>query len=114
MTYSVLCSADGWFDDIPRATFKPFAAVIRSIAGRRPNGGDSAEVLEHAFSNLWDAVRPGGSLPWNEAFLKPFYIDEAGTYWQGMPLWFANSADATTGNILDPPPGFALHISANV
>lgn len=30
--------------------------------------------------------------------LSLFYTDRAGTYRKGMPLWFANGTDATTGN----------------
>jgi hypothetical protein len=42
----------GWLiDDIPRSAFDPIAALVRSISGRRPNGGDSAEAIEHGFES---------------------------------------------------------------
>jgi hypothetical protein len=89
----------GWLiDDIPRASVELFAGPIRSASGHHPDGGDSAEALEHAFSRLWEDVRPNGSLPWDKSFLSLFYTDNAGTYRKGMPLWFANGTDATTGN----------------
>ena len=42
----------GWLiNDIPRSAFDPIAAVIRSVSGRRPNGGDSAEAIRVTMSN---------------------------------------------------------------
>jgi hypothetical protein len=93
----------GWLlDDIPRSAFEPIAALIQSAAGHRPNGGDSAEAIEHGFEDLWSDVRQKstlkGALEWDQPFLSLFYTDRAGTYRRGMPLWFANGTDATTGN----------------
>jgi hypothetical protein len=93
----------GWLvDDIPRSAFEPIAAVIQSATGHRPNGGDSAEAIEHGFEDLWSDVRQKstmkGALEWDQPFLSLFYTDNAGTYRSGMPLWFANGTDATTGN----------------
>ena len=95
----------GWLlNDIPRSAFEPIAAVIRSAIGHRPNGGDSAEAIEHAFEHLWNVALPTHSPPlkrapeWDQPFLSLFYTDSVGTYRQGMPLWFANGTDATTGN----------------
>ena len=93
----------GWlFDDIPRSAFDPIAALIRSVTGRRPNGGDSAEAIERGFEDLWGDVRQkssaNGAPGWDQPFLPLFYADRAGTYRTGMPLWFANGTDATTGN----------------
>ena len=48
----------GWLlDDIPRSAFDPIAALIRSVTGTRPNGGDSAEAIERGFEDLWSDVR---------------------------------------------------------
>jgi hypothetical protein len=93
----------GWLlDDIPRSAFDPLAALIRSVTGHRPNGGDSAEAIEHGFEDLWSEVRQKsaakGAPGWDQPFLSLFYTDGAGTYRTGMPLWFANGTDATTGN----------------
>jgi hypothetical protein len=93
----------GWLlDDIPRSAFEPIAAVIQSVIGHRPNGGDSAEAIEHGFEDLWSrALKKSplkGAPDWDRPFLSLFYIDNAGTYRSGMPLWFANGTDATTGN----------------
>jgi hypothetical protein len=99
----------GWLlNDIPRSAFDPIAAAIRSITGRRPNGGDSAEAIERAFEDLWSQLHKAPK--WDRPFLSLFYTDGAGTYRNGMPLWFANGTDATTGNrvITTPiaaPPG---------
>ena len=41
---------------------------------------------------------PKGAPGWDQPFLSLFYTDHAGTYREGMPLWFANGTDATTGN----------------
>jgi hypothetical protein len=95
------CPADGLFDDIPRSAFAPIAAVIQSAIGHRPNGGDSAEAIEHGFEDLWSDVRAAAApkkMPeWDQPFLSLFYTDN-GAYRSGMPLWFANGTDATTGN----------------
>ncbi len=89
----------GWLlNDIPRAAFDPIAAVIRWVTGHQPRGGDSAEAIEHGFEDLWRAARPEGAPGWDQPFLSLFYTDHAGTYREGMPLWFANGTDATTGN----------------
>jgi hypothetical protein len=93
----------GWLlDDIPRSAFDPIAALIRSVTGSRPNGGDSAEAIERGFEDLWSDVRQKpaakGAPGWDKSFLSLFYIDRAGSYRKGMPLWFANGTDATTGN----------------
>jgi len=93
----------GWLvDDIPRSAFEPIAAVIQSATGHRPNGGDSAEAIEHGFEDLWSEVRQKSTLKgapgWDQPFLSLFYTDNAGTYRGGMPLWFANGTDATSGN----------------
>ena len=92
----------GWLlGDIPRSAFDPFAAVIRWAMGLRPNGGDSAEAMEHGFEDLWNKVRettPRTLKGWDKPFLSLFYTDPPGTYRRGMPLWFANGTDATTGN----------------
>ena len=93
----------GWLvDDIPRSAFNPLAALIRSLTGHRPNGGDSAEAIEHGFEDLWSDVRqesgPKDMPGWDQPFLSLFYTDRTGTYRKGMPLWFANGTDATTGN----------------
>jgi hypothetical protein len=65
----------GWLlDDIPRAAFDPFAALIRWVTGHRSNGGDSAEAIEHGFEDLWSIVRPKGAAGWYptvRAFLSP-------------------------------------------
>jgi hypothetical protein len=88
----------GWLlDDIPRAAFEPLAAALRWAANRQPNGGDSAEAIEQGFTDLWEDVRPPGVLDWDQPFLSLFY-DQIGAYRVGMPLWFANGTDATTGN----------------
>jgi hypothetical protein len=42
-------------------------------------------------------VRPNEALEWDQPFLSLFYTG-AGAYRSGMPLWFANGTDATTGN----------------
>lgn len=87
----------GWLlNDIPRSAFDPVAGLIRLLSGRRPNGGDSAEAIEHAFEDLWSVVQPKGAPGWEQPFLSLFY--PAGQYRPGMPLWFANGTDATTGN----------------
>jgi hypothetical protein len=93
----------GWLvGDIPRSAFDPIAALIRLVTGRRPNGGDSAEAIEHGFEDLWDEVRQKAAAKtvtgWEQPFLSLFYTDRAGAYRLGMPLWFANGTDATTGN----------------
>ena len=93
----------GWLlNDIPRSGFDPIAALVRSITGSRPNGGDSAEAIERALEDLWNEVRqkPEASAAprWDQPFLSLFYTDRAGSYRKGMPLWFANGTDATTGN----------------
>lgn len=93
----------GWlFDDIPRSGFDPIAAAIRWVTSRRPNGGDSAEAIEHGFEDLWSEVRRNSTARaapgWDKPFLSLFYTDAAGSYRNGMPLWFANGTDATTGN----------------
>ena len=93
----------GWLlDDIPRSAFDPIAALFRSVTGHRPNGGDSAEAIEHGFEDLWSDVRQKpevkGAPGWDQAFLSLFYTDRAGSYRKGMPIWFANGTDATTGN----------------
>jgi hypothetical protein len=89
-------------DDIPRSAFDPIAALIRWITDQRPNGGDSAEAIEHGFEDLWSEVRqksaPKEAPGWDQPFLSLFYTDRAGTYRTGMPLWFANGTDATSGN----------------
>ncbi|MFL5286125.1 MAG: hypothetical protein ACJ8AW_35390 [Rhodopila sp.] len=92
----------GWLvTDIPRAFAQPAAWAVRSLTGHRPNGGDSAEAIEHAFENLWQKVRakhapkaPG----WDAPFLSLFYRPGTTEYHGGMPLWVANGTDATTGN----------------
>ena len=64
----------GWLiDDIPRAAFDPIAALVRRVSGRRPNGGDSAEAIEHGFEGLWAAIRPDGAPDWDQPFLSLFY-----------------------------------------
>jgi hypothetical protein len=89
----------GWLlDDIPRSAGDPLAALIRWVTGHRPNGGDSAEAIEHGFEDLWSVVQPQGAPGWDQPFLSLFYTDQAKTYRSGMPLWFANGTDATTGN----------------
>ena len=93
----------GWLlDDIPRSAFEPIAAVIQSALGHRPNGGDSAEAIEHGFEDLWSrALQKSplkGAPEWDQPFLSLFYTDNTGTYRSGMPLWFGNGTDATTGN----------------
>jgi hypothetical protein len=93
----------GWLlDDIPRSAFDPIAALFRSVTGHRPNGGDSAEAIERGFEDLWSDVRQKpearGAPGWDQSFLSLFYTDRAGDYRKGMPLWFANGTDATTGN----------------
>jgi hypothetical protein len=93
----------GWLlDDIPRSAFAPIAAVIQSAIGHRPNGGDSAEAIENGFEDLWSrALRKSplkGAPHWDQPFLSLFYTDGQPTYRKGMPLWFANGTDATTGN----------------
>jgi hypothetical protein len=93
----------GWLlNDIPRSGFDPIATLVRSITGSRPNGGDSAEAIERAFEDLWSEVRQkpdARAAPrWDQPFLSLFYTDRAGSYRNGMPLWFANGSDATTGN----------------
>ena len=93
----------GWLlDDIPRSAFEPIAAVIQSALGHRPNGGDSAEAIEHGFEDLWSrALQKSplkGAPDWDQPFLSLFYTDNTGSYRSGMPLWFANGTDATTGN----------------
>ena len=93
----------GWLlNDIPRSAFDPIAALVRWVTGRRPNGGDSAEAIERAFEDLWSAApqKPEASAAarWDQPFLSLFYADRAGSYRKGMPLWFANGTDATTGN----------------
>jgi hypothetical protein len=93
----------GWLlNDIPRSGFDPIATLIRAVTGTRPNGGDSAEAIERAFEDLWSAVRQEpearAAASWDQPFLSLFYTDLAGTYRNGMPLWFANGTDATTGN----------------
>ena len=48
----------GWLlNDIPRSGFDPIAALVQSITGSRPNGGDSAEAIGRAFEDLWSEVR---------------------------------------------------------
>jgi hypothetical protein len=93
----------GWLlDDIPRSAFEPIAALIQSATGRQRNGGDSAEAIEQSFEHLWNVARRTQkprlekAPEWDRPFLSLFY--SAGTYRQGMPLWFANGTDATTGN----------------
>jgi hypothetical protein len=93
----------GWLlDDIPRSAFEPIAALVQSATGHRPNGGDSAEAIEHGFEDLWGAARQKSPLKgvpeWDRPFLSLFYTDSTPTYRRGMPLWFANGTDATTGN----------------
>ncbi|HEY7580222.1 MAG TPA: hypothetical protein VH855_21755 [Acetobacteraceae bacterium] len=89
----------GWLiDDIPRSAFDPIAALVRAMSGRRPNGGDSAEAIEHGFEDLWAAIRPKGAPGWDQPFLSLFYVSPTGPYRGGMPLWFANGTDAGTGN----------------
>lgn len=93
----------GWLlDDIPRSAFDPIAALIRAVTGTRPNGGDSAEAIERGFEGLWSEVRQRPeartAAGWDQPFLSLFYTDRAGSYRKGMPLWFANGTDATTGN----------------
>jgi hypothetical protein len=93
----------GWLlDDIPRSAFAPIAAMIQWAVNHRPNGGDSAEAIEQGFEDLWSDVRPAAGpkkMPgWDQPFLSLFYTDRAGSYRTGMPLWFANGTDATTGN----------------
>jgi hypothetical protein len=93
----------GWLlDDIPRSAFEPIAAVIQSATGHRPNGGDSAEAIENGFEDLWSrALQKSplkGAPEWDRPFLSLFYSDTTSTYRPGMPLWFANGTDATTGN----------------
>src|SRR5262249_18481624 len=80
------------------AGFEPLAALLRWATGRRPNGGDSAEAIENGFADLWEASRPRATPDWDQPFLSLFYSDRAATYRPGMPLWFANGTDATTGN----------------
>ena len=85
----------GWLlNDIPRAAFEP----IRWASGSDLRGGDSATAIEQGFTDLWDDVRPPAAPRWDEPFLSLFYMDGKGTYRPGMPLWFANGTDATTGN----------------
>ena len=67
--------AGALFVDFPRAMFAPFAAIIRTLAGTQPRGGDRAEAIERAFERLWrvDAAstdtipvngnRPGSGTP---------------------------------------------------
>lgn len=93
----------GWLlDDIPRSAFEPIAALFQWATGHRPNGGDSAQAIENGFEDLWMAARKKSALKgapeWDKPFLSLFYTDSAGTYRTGMPLWFANGTDATTGN----------------
>lgn len=102
----------GWLlDDIPRSAFDPIAALVRSVTARRPNGGDSAEAIEHGFEDLWSDVHQTWALKgvpgWNQPFLSLFYTDRGGTYRKGMPLWFANGTDATTGNRVITAPAAA-------
>jgi hypothetical protein len=48
----------GWLlNGIPRSGFDPIAALVQSITGSRPNGGDSAEAIGRAFEDLWSEVR---------------------------------------------------------
>jgi hypothetical protein len=77
-------------DALARAAFDPIAAVIRWLSGQQPRGGDSAEAIEHGFEDLWRAAQPKGAPGWDQPFLSLFYTDHAGTYREGMPLWFAN------------------------
>jgi hypothetical protein len=85
----------GWLvNDIPRAAFEP----IRWASGSDRRGGDSATAIEQGFTDLWDDVRPPAAPGWDTPFLSLFYTDGKGTYRPGMPLWFANGTDATTGN----------------
>ncbi len=101
----------GWLlNDIPRAAFEPLAALVRWVTGRRPNGGDSAEAIEQGFAKLWESVRPAGAPTWDQPFLSLFY-DETGAYRAGMPLWFANGTDATTGNRVITTPILATQAS---
>jgi hypothetical protein len=104
----------GWLlDDIPRSAFEPIAALIQSATGHRPNGGDRAEAIEHGFEDLWSlALQKSplkGAPDWNQPFLSLFYTDRAATYRNGMPLWFANGTDATTGNRVITSPIAAPH-----
>jgi hypothetical protein len=81
----------GWpFNDIPRSAFDPFAALVRWVTGRRPNGGDSAEAIERAFEDLWCEVRQkpeaGAAAVWDQPFLSFFYTDRHRSYRKGLPL----------------------------
>lgn len=89
----------GWLlNDIPRSFVAPGVAILRWLSSTRPNGGDSAEAIEHGFERLWGKAKPNGTLEWDQPFLSLFYTDGAGSYRRGMPLWLANGTDATTGN----------------
>src|SRR5262249_10878473 len=93
----------GWLlDDIPRSAFELIAAAIQWATAHRPNGGDSAATIENGFEDLWTAARRKSALKgapdWDRPFRSLFYTDPTPTYRQGMPLWFANGTDATTGN----------------
>ena len=92
----------GWLlNDIPRSGFDPIAAAIRWVTGRRPNGGDSAEAIEHGFEDLWRTRArnppPSGRLNGIGHSCR-YSTPKPGNYRRGMPLWFANGTDATTGN----------------
>jgi hypothetical protein len=98
--------------DVPRALFAPFVAILFGPERGRDSGAD----LELGFSRLWrHAMRQDTTFAvkdFEEPYLSLFYEcngqdGDGNALWvprAGMPLWFANGTDLTTGNRLITAP----------
>jgi hypothetical protein len=86
--------------DLPRALLAPFAALVRTVSGREPRGGDRAEAIELAFEAIWKTAAPKrDGVFFDQAFLSLFY-DGPGKIRPGMPIWIANGTETGTGGRL--------------
>ena len=88
--------------DIPRALLGPFAAGVRAMSGRQPQGGDRAEWIERAFEGIWKEAAPkADGILFDKPFLSLYYdgpSDGRYSIRPGMPIWIANGTETGTGS----------------
>ena len=89
----------------PHSTRSPLSSDRSRAPGQ--TAATAPRAIERGFEGLWSDVRqkpaakeaPG----WDQSFLSLFYTDRSGSYRKGMPLWFANGTDASTGKVITTP-----------